>query len=384
MNIFIDARLLTSGHTSGIEEYTRLLINALVRHNDPSHTYTLFYNGFKKPPAPKEWAKNERVHVIETNIPNRILDASIRFFGWPTVHNFADADIVLSPHFNLLKVPRGMGHVLTIHDLSFIHYRDSFSLRKRLWHWQQNYLRSVRRAHRIVTLAHFTKYDIANTFHIPEEKISVIYPGVNPFYTARDVRSDEHKGFLRVHGLQGPFILFVGTLEPRKNIPLLIRAFSTMKERSVHHDLKLVIAGRKGWLCDTIFKEAARSSYASQIMFWGPASYEDLAHLYTAARACVYPSFFEGFGFPPLEAQQCGTPVIVSNRTTLPEVMGNSGLLVNPTSVDELVMGLESLLGSETLRKEYIERGFKNAARFSWEKTAQATLKIFESLLQKK
>jgi len=175
-------------------------------------------------------------------------------------------------------------------------------------------------------------------------------------------------------------LLYVGALEPRKNISGIIKAFNLLKQNSAFNDLELFIVGPKGWLYNMIFKEARRSPHASDIRFWGSASLSEILYLYNCASAFVYPSFFEGFGFPPLEAQACSLPVIASNRASLPEILGNSALLIDPWRTDEMVMAIEAVLTDNTLRDLLIERGLQNVKRFDWNKTAEELIDVFKSI----
>jgi glycosyltransferase involved in cell wall biosynthesis len=144
--------------------------------------------------------------------------------------------------------------------------------------------------------------------------------------------------------------------------------------------LQLIIVGKRGWLCDTIFRDAAESPWHKDIVFFGEASYEEVRVLYNITEAFVYPSLFEGFGFPPLEAQACGAPVITSNRSSLPEIVGSSALLVDPWKVEELVDALTCVLTNPSFRAQLIERGYENITRFSWANTAQSLLRVFHTL----
>lgn len=377
MNILVDVRLFTRGRNSGIEEYTRLLLDNLFAR-DRKNRYTLFYNGLRKAPLPGELGVRENVSLIEGDIPNKLFDASARFFNVPKIDARIPADIVLSPHFNILPLRDHSKHVVIFHDISFLHFPEFFPMRKRLWHWFQNYRGQARNARAVVAVSDFTRYDLISTLGLKEDQVRTIYSGVNPFYRVLPEKDKAMRQFRDIHGLNGPFLLFVGVIEPRKNVPAILRAFEALKDE--HRDLKLVLVGEKGWLCGEIFKEARRSRWASDIVFWGGATYETLRFLYNLARVFVYPSFFEGFGFPPLEAQACGTPVVVSNRASLPEVVGKSGILVDPWKVSELVDAVNSLLQDERLRALYRKRGLENVKRFDWQNTAKQFLSLFNSI----
>ena len=183
--------------------------------------------------------------------------------------------------------------------------------------------------------------------------------------------------------LAAPFLLTVGTVEPRKNHRATIRAFAELRKRAAYWNLKLVIAGQWGWKYGRIRNEAAVTHSAADIRWWRTATEQELRALYTLARVMVYPSWFEGFGFPPLEAMACGTPVVTSNRSSLPEVVGEAALTVNPWDPAELVAAIAAVFLDGPLRDRFIVAGFRNIERFNWDHTADQLVALFESLVPK-
>ncbi len=376
MNILIDIRLLGPGGNSGIEEYTRQLLTHLFALDAKNH-YTLFYNGVIKTPLPPLVKNHPNVSIMDWRVPNRLLDLSMRIIHRPQIDRGRNFDLMFSPHFtqaSTAHTPR----IITFHDLSFLHHHDFFRARQKFWHWLQNFRETARDADHIIADSEFTKYDLVHTLHVPEEKITVIAPGVNPALHPLPASNAGLKEFRTRHNLNFPFLLSVGTLEPRKNIQGLIRAFNLLKRDTQFSDLRLIIAGREGWLYENILTEAKRSPHQDHIIFWGKMSEDDKLYLYNQAVVFLYPSFFEGFGFPPLEAQACGTPVILGDRTSLPEIVGDSAIRVNPWNIDEIAFELKRVLGDQTLRTTLIENGKENAKRFNWETTAKKTLTLFK------
>ncbi|MFH1388123.1 MAG: glycosyltransferase family 1 protein, partial [Patescibacteria group bacterium] len=227
---------------------------------------------------------------------------------------------------------------------------------------------------------------------IDSEKIKVIYSGVGKQFRPNVIASEAKQSCgknkiatssrLNVrtprndmtdkYYLPDKFILYFGTIEPRKNLIGLIKAFELLKDKNI----KLVIAGTKGWLYQDIFKTASQSKRKKDIIFTGFVKEEDKPYLYNLAQSFVYPSFFEGFGFPPLEAMACGIPTIVSANSSLPEVVGDAALMVNPKNIDELAQAMETVSNDNKVRDQLIKKGLKQALRFSWEKCAQETLKV--------
>lgn len=369
MRVTIDIRLLGRGGRSGIEEYTEELVSRLIM---APHQFNLFYNGRKMAPLPVAFAR-ENVIVANWGLPNKLVDASMRFFGKPQIQS----DVFFSPHFNFIKTsaPR----VITFHDLSFAHHPRFFSWKQRLWHHWQGWREQARKAAHIIAVSEFTKLDLVEVTHIPPEKITVIYPGINPAIKLFP-KDDPGLEAWSIHRelAHKPFILYLGTLEPRKNIPALIRAFNILHSRASFHDLELVLAGAPGWLYQEILHEIAASPAKDAIRVLGAVAPEERVFLYNKCRAFVYPSFFEGFGFPPLEAQACGAPVVAGNRTSLAETLGSSALLIDPWRIGDLAENIAECLENKGLRAKLIAAGRANAARFNWETAATKTLEILE------
>lgn len=372
----IDVRLLAKGGTSGIEEYTRLLVSALLSR-DKTNKYFLFYNGFKKNQL-LAFADFDNAEVVERFIPNKLFDLSNRVINWPKVELFAKGDLVFSPHFNLLSTD--LPRVITFHDLSFVHHPDFFLGRQRFWHWLQNCRKQALRAEKIIAVSEFTKQDLVDFFGIKEEKIKVVYSGVDPIFKKLLPHDSGLAEFKKRHGFNQLYMLYLGTVEPRKNVLSIIKVFNALKEKNAFFkDWELVLAGNLGWLYKDVLKEAAKSRHSSQIRFLGGVSSADRLYLYNAAQVFLYPSFFEGFGFPPLEAQACGVPVVASNRTSLPEILKESAVLVDPWKLDEIYQAISKILTDEVFAKDLVSRGFENARQFNWDKAAGETMEVLYS-----
>lgn len=372
MRICVDIRLLARRVFWGIPAYAYFLIDELLNSKTAADHFILFYNAFRKAPLPDSWKKS--AEIMEKSWPNRFLDLSLKFFGEPRLNHFIDADAYFSPHFNNMLLNNPAKRVITIHDLSFINHPDFFSPRQKFWHWLQDYKRQIKNAGRLIAVSDFTKSDLIHYFSLPPEKIVRIYSGINPIYKKLPENDGELLKFRESMRLQNPFIFYLGLLERRKNIAVLIEAFNILKKSPKFKSFKLVLAGAFGWGGKEIFSLAQKSSFAKDVKFLGVISHIDALRLYNAAEMFVYPSFFEGFGFPPLEAQACGTPVIASNRASLPEILGDSALLIEPWKTGELVSSIESVILNPSLKKKLVAAGFKNIKRFGWKKTAQETL----------
>jgi len=267
----------------------------------------------------------------------------------------------------------------TVHDLAAIIY-PHFHKREVVKHQEKilNYFKE--NASLIIAVSGNTKIDMMKYLNIPEKKIRVIYHGVGEEF--RKIEDNKYLNErLKGIGIDYPYILYVGTLEPRKNVERLIEAFIQLKKQKQISE-KLVISGVKGWGYQTIYDKVASSGIEKEVIFTGFVPNEFLPFLYNGASAFVYPSLYEGFGLPVLEAMACGVPVVTSNVSSLPEVAGDAALLLNPYSVDELTDGIWRILYDEDLRKGCITKGIERAKWFTWERCAMETLKAFNEVYE--
>ena len=275
-------------------------------------------------------------------------------------------DVFFSPaHYGprFSKVP----YVVTIHDLSYLHFPELFKKEDllQLTSWSKY---SIKNSKHIIAPSKSTKEDIAKNYKIAPSKITVTYEGYDKsrFKPPPQTRINLVKKRYRI---KNNYIIFVGTIQPRKNIERLIEAVAQIR------NLQLVIAGKKGWLYDSILAKAREKS----VIFTDFVPDKDLPALIGGAQAYVLPSLWEGFGIPVIEAQACGVPTVVSNTSSLPEVVGESGILVDPTNVESIANGIKKALDPKT-RINLVKAGFANIKRFSWETCARETLKILESI----
>ena len=258
--------------------------------------------------------------------------------------------------------------VVTLYDLSFIHYPDRLSRLRR--EYLSRFARlTCERARRIIAISEYTARDLSTTFGITPERIDIAPPGCN-HDRFRPLDPDAVTAFRRDHALPERFWLFVGTLEPRKNLVTLLEAYSTLPRAA---RLPLIIAGDQGWDYAPIFEAVERLRLTSDVSFPGYISAEMLPLWYNAAHAFVYPSVFEGFGMPVIEALACGTPVVVSNASSLPEAAGDAGLQVAPQGVDGWAAALRQCMDDEDWRPQARARGLAHAARFTWQAAAETT-----------
>ncbi len=362
MQLLIDARLLSQGEGTGVETYAKNVISRLLTPT-PGRECTLFYNAWRTAPLPDGWRTNAK-RVVNWGIPNKLYDV------WqPKIDRYIPTDVIYSPHINRLRSAQAP-RVMTIHDLSFVHYPQFFTLKYRIWHARQHVEHQANEAAAIVANSAYTKADIVNTWGIAPEKISVVWPGIDAPTFSGDVR--QGMPTRKIELLKRPYLLCLSTLEPRKNIPLAISAFAHLKKDPRHRDLILILVGGKSWRFDPI--------HYPDVVYWGGVSAEEKALLYTEAEALLFPSFFEGFGFPPLEAQSYGCPVVASDRASLPEILGDSALLVSPWNARDLADAVSTILDNPGTRDHLITKGHENVRRFDWNATICALSDIFSSL----
>lgn len=373
----IDIRVLVLGKRTGVEEYLLNLLPRMIEKN-PEITFRLFYNAWRKQKLAYPWLNAGNVELNERSIPNRPLLAAHALVDWPKADKLiGGCDVFWSPHMVNVALSRNVRHVITVHDLAFERYPEFFSREKLWWH---RYLMIPRRqlasADHLIAVSHSTKHDLGNLYGIPKERIGVIYPGVGNEFLPLEKTNPRLYEVKKKYRLPEHFILYFGTLEPRKNITGLIKAFGILKSYQLSaKSYKLVIAGTKGWLCRDIFKTAKISSYSDDIVFTGFVADEDKPALYNLAEAFVYPSFFEGFGFPPLEAMACGVPVVTSNRSSLPEVCGNAAILIDPYRPSEMAEAISTLLSGARAKEMMVGRGIERTKMFSWDVCAKNTLR---------
>ncbi|HHD92387.1 MAG TPA: glycosyltransferase family 1 protein [Candidatus Portnoybacteria bacterium] len=379
MTIGIDIRILASGKRSGIEEYLLNLLPNLFKLA-PEIKFKLFYNAFRRTKLDYPWLELPNVEIKEFSLPNRfVFDPLATFLSQPKVDALlGEVDVFFSPHFLLTPLSKKCPRVITFHDLSFEYLPEFFSRRKRIWHWQINPRKQAQRANKIIAVSQSTKDDLTNLYHLPAEKIQVIHSGISQEFYQVEKNNPKLKEIREKYNLPQKFILYLGTIEPRKNLNSLILAFDLLKKEGYLNDCQLVLAGSRGWLYRDIFYLAKKSKFSSEILFPGFIQSEDKVYLYNLSSLFVYPSFFEGFGFPPLEAMACGVPTITSYATSFPEMVGSAALMIKPDDWGQLAGVIKEIWQDEKLREYLIIQGLEQSKKFSWQKTAEETLEILE------
>ena len=268
--------------------------------------------------------------------------------------------------------------VVTIHDLTFFLFPELHKLSKRLF-FPSVIRASARKADALITVSENTRQDSIRLLHVPEEKIFAVQLGVDEiFHPIKD--NGLRRKIYQQYQLPEKFILYVGLVEPRKNLPLLIRSFRTLVEEGFSH--RLVIAGRLGWMYQEVFKQIETLGLEDRIKFTGYVPRQNLPIVYNLAELFVYPTLYEGFGLPVLEAMACGTPVVTSNISSLPEIVGNAGILVTPGEESALAEAMVKVLSDPKMQENLAEKGIIRSKDFSWKRTAKETLQVYQHVLK--
>ncbi len=370
MIIGIDASRAVTTQRTGTEAYAYFLLRALIplaaAHN---HTLRLYFN---QPPPPDLLPAADHVEPVVMPFPRLWTHVRLAY----ELHR-RPPDVFFTPAHVIPLTYRGPS-AATIHDLGYYHFPQAHP-RRQLAYLRWSTRHNGRTARLIFADSQATQDDLVRLEGLPPDKIHVVYPGLDPALApVTDER--EVNAVLQRYAITPPYLLFISTLQPRKNLVRLIRAY-----RAANLPHQLVLAGKTGWLSDPIREEIANSQPSeirnpkSKILLPGFVADADKAALLSGATAFLYPSLYEGFGFPLLEAQACGVPVLAANTSSLPEIAGDAALLVDPLDETALTAALQRLVSDQPLRQTLIARGLENVKRFSWEATAVQTLTLLQS-----
>jgi glycosyltransferase involved in cell wall biosynthesis len=365
LQIGIDASRVDRGHRTGTEQYSAQLLEAL-GGLDHLNRYTLYANSRAKPtlrlppnfrarliPFPRLWTHARLSLEMASRTPDVL---------------FVPAHVVPLAH------PRT---VVTIHDLGYRAFPEAHPpLARRYLDWSTRW--SAAAARRVIVPSEATARDLSAVYGTPPGRIVVIPHGHHPRFRPLNAATVD-AGLARL-GIARPYVLFVGTLQPRKNLARALVAFERLAARGWPG--RLVLVGQRGWLSDPIFSTIARPDSAanSRVHLTGYLADEDVPIVYNGAEGLVFPSLYEGFGLPALEAMACGTPVLTSGTTSLPEVVGDAALLVDPLDTDAIASGMARLVGDAALRADLRQRGLARAGEFTWRRAAERTLAVLENV----
>lgn len=377
MQVCIDVSPTAQGH-AGLGRYAGEIAHELAHHSNGVNL-SLFYNHQGQTQLPDHLAHLPAKTVHIGNKPWRMAVWLSQLGRWSMDKTFGATDIFHATN-HLLAHFKQARTVYTLHDLIFLRYPE-YHLPYNRWYLTLTMPRYLRAADVIVTPSEWTRQDALQHYHLPETKIKVIYEAAAPHFKPVTGVGDLER-VRQKYSLPPKFILHVATIEPRKNLSRLLDAFQTLL--ADWPDLRLVLVGKKGWLYEHFFQHLQASGLESRVIFPGYVADADLPAFYQMAKLFVFPSLYEGFGLGPLEAMACGTPVVSSNRSSLPEVVGDAGLLFEPTDTRALAQAMRRVLTDETLQAELKGRSLRQAQKFSWAKAAEAHVAIYQSLLADK
>ena len=368
MHIAIDAHSV-GAQLAGNETYAVNLIEALAQI-DQSNRYTLYVT------------KQSAADRFTNRWPNFKVKRTLPHTPLVRIPLTLSAELRRNPvevlHVQYTAPPLAPCRVVaTIHDLSFEHLPETFNRRSRA-QLRLTVRRTARNAAQILTLSEFSRRDVIETYGVDPDRVTVT-PAAAPAHFRPVTNETDLRGIRSTYGIERDYILALGSIQPRKNLVRLINAYSTLRKEGPNIAMpQLVIAGKRGWLEGETIRAAELSAAAPDIRFIGYVVEADLPALFSGAICFAYPSYFEGFGLPVLEAMQCGTPVIAGNRTSLPEVAGDAAVLVDPFDETAIAGALRNLIENPERRADFQVKGIERAKRFSWQQTARLTLQAYD------
>ncbi|MDD5731531.1 MAG: glycosyltransferase family 1 protein [Patescibacteria group bacterium] len=373
LRIGIDGRVLQDPKPSGIPQYAANVIKEILKL-DQKNRYVLFYNSFRKieQNLPK-FEGNLEVRVYHW--PNKFLEWFWKIIPYPKIDKVLRVDAFFSPHFINIPLSKEVKKAVTIHDLSFIKDKRYFSWRKNLWHWQMNPKVACKNFDKIIAVSEATKKDISNLYKINKNKVEVVYNGERKMI---DFFEEEKSTAIlnKFKIAKKRYLLFLATLEPRKNVEGIIDAYAMINNQIP--DLKLVIAGKKGWLFKNIFKKVKKYNLEQKIIFTDFVNEEEKYILFKNAHSFLFPSFCEGFGIPILEAKNHSVPIITSSTSSMPEIIKDAAILVNPHNINDLAQAILKISKSGLLRSILKDKA-SQIPQNSWRDCAIKTLDILLS-----
>jgi glycosyltransferase involved in cell wall biosynthesis len=370
MRIAISARMLKLNPDDGISRFTYEVIKR-VTCNNPTHEFILIFD--REFDRSLLFSKNTEGIVLKPAARHPLLWYYWHEWQLPFVLRKNEVDLFLSPD-GIISLKTSIPSIPVIHDISFYHRPKDIPFHISFY-YRHFFRKFARKATRIITVSEFSKKDISSYLRIDRNIIDVAYNGVSEYFTPAPVHESE-EFILRLTG-GVPYFLFVGNFSPRKNIPGVINAYNHFRASTLFNH-KLVLTGGKLFLNTKTERLINSSLWSADIILTGSIRHENLRHLYSASTALLFVPWFEGFGIPAAEAMRCGTPVILSNTTSLPEIGGNSAIFVNPDNSVELSSAMEKVIYDNNLRISMIKTGIIESQRFTWDKCAESVWKSIQ------
>ncbi|HMU46081.1 MAG TPA: glycosyltransferase family 1 protein [Chitinophagaceae bacterium] len=362
LKIAINTRLLRKSTLDGIGWFSYNTISRIVKNNPDIEFHFFFDSVIDKKFL---FADNIIAHNIFPPAKHALLNVAWSEWGVKRKLKKINPDLYFSLEGMLCMGWGGKQHTV-IHDINFAHHPEFLSRSNRRY-YNKYFPKFAKKACRIATVSKYSKKDIADTYGINPNKIDVVYCGINSFLSPI---SDDEKNETRNKYTEGSeYFLFIGTLSPRKNVLGLLKAFETYKE-SDQSGIKLVIAGGTMYRTSEVFEFKSKMKFSGDVVFTGSLSDSELNKIYNSAMALVFVPFFEGFGIPLIEAMQCGIPIIASNVTSIPEVVDDAALLVDPFDPDEIALAMNRISKETSVRQDLVQKGDARKSFFSWDKTA--------------
>lgn len=372
MHIGIDARCLTEQQLSGVGYYAAEMIAALLKI-DHENQYYLYTNSWQNNKKNLPVFEGENVHYVHTRFPNKIIHLSIALFCWPKLDTFfpTHLDIFWEPTNHFFSISKDIRLVVTCHDVSWKIFPELYTSKGLFWHWALQLEKVYQRANKIIAVSEHTKTDLQRVYGILETKIKVIHSGMPT------IRKFSEKDTIELPAKK--YFLFLGNIEPRKNIESIIDAFLQIEDQLP--DTDLILAGGSKLAPGFTRKMLKKIAPYPRIHYIGYVSDAIKQKLYSQATAFVFPSWHEGFGFPPLEAMENDLPVIASNITALPEVLGSAAYYINPYNTAELARAMLGLATDNELRTRLVLAGKNQITQYTWESAATELLSEFKNCI---
>jgi glycosyltransferase involved in cell wall biosynthesis len=390
MRIGVDIISLASGTVSGVEQYALQILKRMVAEN-PNDEFVVFaidhyFRDFgdkldKILNGPGKFLL-EAKNVTVKKLPWPKIPLSLHFawkvLGLPKVDKFLGGiEVMFQPAPLLLPLSAKTPRVVTFHDLAPAIYPQFWTLTSRLWHWQMNYPVRAREASKIIAVSENTKKDLIRFYGVDPEKITVVYEGVSE-ELLQPISESEVAAVKQKFNLPDEFLFYIGSIEPRKNVIAAVRALKCLKDKGFDK-MKLVLAGSKAWKESEVWREIENLHLKNEVLFLGLVEEREKAALFRLALGFIFPSLYEGFGLPVLEAMAAGCPVITSQSSSLPEVTLDAALLIDPFDQGSINQAVLDLVSNENLRAELKAKGLKRAAYFSWDRAAYQTMEVLKS-----